>query len=95
MIKKELLRGVWLIIDPASIGQCVVHGEFLLQVPDLPLVFLQQDCGVQTHVDRGLVDHLANPRCEFKRGNGLFQVRDLGPDVADEHRLAVAPDRVL
>jgi len=89
------LRRVGFVVYSAAVGERVVHGQLLLQVPNLPLILLEQDGGVQLDVHAGLVDDLPDARGELERGDRFFQMGNLGPDVGVEDGLAVAADGVL
>ena len=59
------MRRVGFVVYSAAVGERVMHGQFLLQVPYFPLILLEQDGGVQLDVDAGLVDNFPDARGEL------------------------------
>lgn len=82
------------VIDTATIGQSVVHGQLLLQVPDLLLEALNLQGWVHHGIHRGLIRDLHHAAGELERRCCFGEVARLRPDVRNHYSLAVAADGV-
>lgn len=84
------LLGIIGIVDATSVGESIVHSQFLLQVSDLLLVAFNQESGVHHQVDSCLVSDLHHAGGKLECGGCFFQVLLLRPDVCDHNCLTVA-----
>lgn len=72
-----------------------MHGQLCFEVPDLPLVLLEEDVGVELDVHGEVVLYLHHSLREAQSGNTFLEVGLLRPDVGDHDGLTVASDGVL
>ena len=59
-----LLRGVGLVALTTWVGEDVVHGEFLLEIPNLLLVSLDEQLTISALIDTGRVLNLLHAGCK-------------------------------
>jgi len=71
-----------------------MHGQLLLQVPDLLLKTLDLQVRVHHGVDSGFIRDFHHTRGKLECRGRLRQVASLRPDVSDHDRLAVTANRV-
>ena len=90
-----LLGSVGLVVDPSPACQSVVHGKFLLQLPNVLFVLFEQKLGVEVDIDGDLVAHLHHPRCEFQRRDSLLKMGCLRPNIGDHASFGISSNRVL
>ena len=61
-----LFRREGLIVDSASIGQGIMHREFLLELFDVLFILFEKKFGIQINIDRDFITDLHHPRGKFE-----------------------------
>lgn len=86
----ELFGRILIIIDSTSVGQGIMHCQFLLQVSDFFFISFNCYCWVYHWIDNSLILNLHHSCGELKSGDGFFKVRLNAMDVGDDDGLAVS-----